>query len=248
MFLRRGPKTSRPSLHRSSCRRFAWPRRRIARGTGRHTKAGFVSTDFEAPDIPDYVVVELRYESPVAFSRSKFAAPAAAAPQADTLNNVLANTTSAPCAPTSVLPARRSGRRVEVAATLPQEPEPKKFAKKGLDAEFIQSGFVQVVPEERQRRAEDRAGAEPEGRGVAGVRRAPAGAGGGAGRIAAPAAGTSSRHRAICTRRQTASARCEVWAARWSEGQRASRSATSKATGTGGTKICRRASPSSAAR
>jgi len=33
-----------------------------------------------------------------------------------------------------------------VAATLPAEPDPKKFAKKGMDTEFIESGFVQVVP------------------------------------------------------------------------------------------------------
>ena len=43
-------------------------KKKVVSGTGRHTKAGFVSADFEAPDIPDYVVVELRYESPVAFS------------------------------------------------------------------------------------------------------------------------------------------------------------------------------------
>ena len=56
--------------------------------TGQLTREGFLSTQLEAPDTPDYVVVELRYESPVAYS-TKFAAPAAAAPQADTLNNVL---------------------------------------------------------------------------------------------------------------------------------------------------------------
>ena len=44
------------------------------------------------------------------------------------------------------LPSPAIKARVEVAATLPPEPEPKKFAKKGMDTEFIQSGFVQVVP------------------------------------------------------------------------------------------------------
>ena len=44
------------------------------------------------------------------------------------------------------LPLSAVKSRVEVAATLPPEPEPKKFAKKGMDTEFIQSGFVQVVP------------------------------------------------------------------------------------------------------
>ena len=43
-------------------------KRTVARPTGRQTKAGLVSADVEIPDIPDYVVVELRYESPVAFT------------------------------------------------------------------------------------------------------------------------------------------------------------------------------------
>ena len=44
------------------------------------------------------------------------------------------------------LPRESIKSRVEVAATLPAEPEPKRFAKKGMDTDFIQSGFVQVVP------------------------------------------------------------------------------------------------------
>ena len=82
------------------------------------------------------------------------------------------------------LPSRTSGGRVEVAATLPKEPEPKKFAKKGMDTEFIQSGFVQVVPKKSGDARQDRAGTEQEGRGLEGVRRAPSGAGGGPERIA----------------------------------------------------------------
>jgi hypothetical protein len=56
-------------------------KKKIVSQTGRDTKAGFISADVEAPDVPDYVVVELRYESPVAYSRSRFSAPAAAAPR-----------------------------------------------------------------------------------------------------------------------------------------------------------------------
>jgi subtilisin family serine protease len=114
--------------------------------TGRNTKAGLVSTEIEAPDLPDYVIVELRYESPVAFTRSRFSAPAAAAPQADTLNNVLAKYEIETLRSHFRLPAPAIKSRIEVAATLPPEPEPKKFAKKGMDTEFIHSGFVQVVP------------------------------------------------------------------------------------------------------
>ena len=119
---------------------------RTSSQTGQQTKPGFVSTKFEAPDIPDYVVVELRYESPVAYTASKFAAPAAAAPQADALNNVLAKFDIATVRSQFGLKAPEVRARVEVAATLPPEPSPEKFANKGMDTEFIQSGFVQVVP------------------------------------------------------------------------------------------------------
>ena len=114
--------------------------------TGQKTKQGFVGTKFEAPDIPDYVVVELRYESPVAYTASKFAGPAAAAPQADVLNHVLAKYDIATLRSHFGLKPTEVRARVEVAAMLPPEPNPMKFAKKGMDTEFIQSGFVQVVP------------------------------------------------------------------------------------------------------
>jgi subtilisin family serine protease len=114
--------------------------------TGRETKQGFVSADVETPDIPDYVVVELRYESPVAFTTSKFAAPAAAAPQADTLNRVLEKYDIQTMRSHFGLTSSEVKSRVEVASTLPPEPEPKKYSKKGMDTAFIQSGFVQVVP------------------------------------------------------------------------------------------------------
>jgi len=114
--------------------------------TGQHTKEGFIPTKFEAPDIPDYVVVELRYESPVAFSASKFTAPAAAEPHAETLNSVLAKYDIASMRSHFGLKSSAIHARVEVAATLPPEPDPKKFVAKGMDTEFIHSGFVQVVP------------------------------------------------------------------------------------------------------
>jgi hypothetical protein len=114
--------------------------------TGQQTRQGFVSTTFEAPDVPDYVLVELRYESPVAYSTTKFAAPAAAGRQAESLNNVLEKYDIATVRSHFGLKSAEVRARVEVAATLPPEPNPKTFAKKGMDTEFIQSGFVQVVP------------------------------------------------------------------------------------------------------
>lgn len=123
------------------------PRRAKASSqTGQETRQGLVSAKFEPPDIPDYVVVELRYESPVAYTASRFAAPAAAAPEADALNDVLAKYGIATMRSHFGLKSTEVRARVEVAATLPPEPQPERFAKKGMDTEFIQSGFVQVVP------------------------------------------------------------------------------------------------------
>ncbi|HEX8455984.1 MAG TPA: S8 family serine peptidase [Pyrinomonadaceae bacterium] len=118
--------------------------------TGRDTNAGFVSTDIETPDVPDYVLVELRYEAPVAFSATKFAAPAAASSQADTLNNVLAKYDIKSMRSHFGLKSAAVKNRVEVAAFLPPEPDPSKFADKGMDAEFIQSGFVQIIPQDNK--------------------------------------------------------------------------------------------------
>jgi subtilisin family serine protease len=110
------------------------------------TRAGFVSTATSDTDIPDYVVVELRYEAPVAFSARRFAAPAAAEPQADSLNEVLSKFDIKSMRSQFHLSADTIRSRVEVAATLPSEPQPARFAKRGMDTDFIQSGFVQVVP------------------------------------------------------------------------------------------------------
>lgn len=114
--------------------------------TGQRTRAGFVSTTFEEPDVPDYVLVELRYESPVAYSTSKFSAPRAAAPQADSLNDVLAKYDIATVRSHFGLKSSDVRARVGVAETLPAEPNPERFKKKGMDTEFIRSGFVQIVP------------------------------------------------------------------------------------------------------
>jgi len=113
---------------------------------GEKTKAGYVPADIPVVDTSDYVIVELRYEAPVAFTAARFGAPAAAEPQADSLNETLAKFDIAKMRSHFDLPAKTVRSRIEVAATLPVEPEPKKFAKKGMDAEFIQSGFVQVLP------------------------------------------------------------------------------------------------------
>jgi subtilisin family serine protease len=121
-------------------------RSRTAGQIGRTTKAGFVSAEVAEAEIPDYVVVQLRYEAPVAFGANRFAAPAAAEPQADSLNQVLSRFAIQTIRSQFGLPSPAIRSRVEVAATLPEAPEPQKFAKKGMDTDFIKSSFVQVVP------------------------------------------------------------------------------------------------------
>src|SRR6185503_17520289 len=72
--------------------------------------------------------------------------PAAAAPQATSLNNALEKFDIAAMRSHFSLPASTIRGRIEVASTLPPEPAPARFAKRGMDTDFIQSGFVQVVP------------------------------------------------------------------------------------------------------
>jgi subtilisin family serine protease len=113
---------------------------------GEQTRAGYVSTVLEQPDTPDFVVAELRYESPVTFTRSRFAAAADAAPQAGALNQILEKFDVTAVRSHFGLSAEKIRSRVQVARTLPSKPVPERFAKKGMDTEFIQSGFVQIVP------------------------------------------------------------------------------------------------------
>jgi hypothetical protein len=124
----------------------AMPATKITAGLGHETKEGYAAAGFETPDIPDYVVVELRYEAPVAFTASHFTAPTDAAPQADRLNDVLARYEIRNVRSQFGLTPTTVRSRVSVAAVLPPEPNPARFADRGMDTDFIHSGFVQIVP------------------------------------------------------------------------------------------------------
>ena len=113
-------------------------------------KQGFTIASFDTPNIPDYVVVELRYESPVAYTRSRFVAPAAGAAQARALNDVLAKFDIASIRSQFGFTASEVRNRLDLAAALPKEPSAKVLKAKGVDAEFRQSGFVQIVPKHGQ--------------------------------------------------------------------------------------------------
>lgn len=114
------------------------------------SKAGYVSGSFETPDYQDYVVAELRYEAPVAFSARGFAAPsaapAAATPQAESLNAILEKYDIASMGSQFGFKPAAVASRVALAAALPASPTAKALDKAGADAAFRQSGFMQIVP------------------------------------------------------------------------------------------------------
>ena len=115
--------------------------------TGQSTRQGFISTKLEPTDVPDYVVVELRYESPIAATASGFVAPEAAnRRQAEQLNAVLEGFDIRAVRSHFGLKAADVRARVAVAEKLPPEPDPDRFRRRGMDTSFIQSGFVQVIP------------------------------------------------------------------------------------------------------
>ena len=223
------------------------PARKMTAGHGRETKQGYVSAEFEAPDVPDYVVAELRYEAPVAFTASRFTAPADAAQQADGLNQVLAKyairriRSQFGLSPSDHPVAHPGGRRPAARA----EPGPVRRSGNGLrlHPQRVRAGR----PGAESRRAAARPGARPQCRRLEGVRRPAARAGGRRRAARPPGAATSSPRRATCTPRPTASGRRRSGASR---GRRApaSRSVTSRATGTAATRICRPASRRSAGR
>jgi len=120
-------------------------------GPGRTTRAGFLSADVAGAAPPDYVIAELRYESPVAYASAGFSAPRAARPQAETLNNVLARFPIAAIRSHFGLKSAAIRERATLATSLPAAPTTASVAKRTEDvAQFVQSGFVQIVPKRGQ--------------------------------------------------------------------------------------------------
>lgn len=108
--------------------------------------AGYAGGDYAAAKTADYVVAELRYESPVAYGAAGFRAPAAARDQSSKLNDVLERFDIESIGSQFGMKAAAIRDRVDLAATLPAEPSGRVLDNRGADAEFRQSGFVQIVP------------------------------------------------------------------------------------------------------
>ena len=97
-------------------------RRRVKRKPPKLGREGFVISAFETPDVADYVVAELRYESPVAYTRSRFAATAVGASDANRLNQVLAKFDIREIRSQFGFPTADVRKRVRLAAALPRDP------------------------------------------------------------------------------------------------------------------------------
>lgn len=121
-------------------------KRTSPRMSGRITKEGYLSAAYAVPPVPDYVVVELRHESPVAFTAAKFEAPPAAASQADELNEVLSKFKIRSIRSQFGLSSTAIRKRVEIATGLPPRPTARMLEARDAGAEFRHSSFVQIIP------------------------------------------------------------------------------------------------------
>ena len=109
-------------------------------------KHGFAAGAFEASKIPDYVVAELRYESPIAYAASGFAARAEGRAEATRLNDVLGRFDIASIRSQFGLASTAVKGRMDLASALPPKPSARVLAARGADAAFRQGAFVQIVP------------------------------------------------------------------------------------------------------
>src|SRR5262249_45232848 len=115
---------------------------------GQKTKQGYISTAFKTPDLPDYVIAELKYESPVAFAATGFTASADGEAQASSLTRVLSNYDIAAVRSHFGKKREQVSHRIDVARALPARAAAAIEAK-DLDADFVQSSYVQIVPKKR---------------------------------------------------------------------------------------------------
>ena len=100
---------------------------------------GFQLGDFDVPEIPDYVIAELRYESNVAIERSgRLVAPRAAEANADEINEILSRFALKRVGPHFDLPEKKLASRTR-GITAP---------KAKVTADYAQSGFMQIVPKD----------------------------------------------------------------------------------------------------
>ncbi len=99
---------------------------------------GYTQDDFTVPELPDYVIAELRYDSSVVVApEGKFTAPAAALPKANALNQILAAFAVKSFVSHFALPEKKLAARAK--AVTGKDPK--------VSADFAHGGFVQIVVE-----------------------------------------------------------------------------------------------------
>ena len=99
---------------------------------------GFQLGEFHVPEIPDYVIAELRYDSSVAIERSgRLVAPQATEANANQINQLLSSFALKRVSPHFELPEKKLVSRTR-GITAP---------KAKVTADYAQSGFIQIVPE-----------------------------------------------------------------------------------------------------
>jgi subtilisin family serine protease len=113
---------------------------------GHVSAAGYSSYDYSLPEVPDYVVVELKYENPVAYTDVSFAGPTEAESTADRLNKILSKFNVTELRNHFGQKNAAVRRRSALAGQLPTAASASKLEASGVDTEFIHSGFVEVVP------------------------------------------------------------------------------------------------------
>jgi subtilisin family serine protease len=105
------------------------------------SKVGFVNPGIAEPKGPDYVIVEMRHDSRVAYSRAGFSAPAEAEPAARALNTILEKFHVKRVQSLFDMRERQIRQRVTAAPASLDE---------AVSAEFAHSGFVKVLPRRNQ--------------------------------------------------------------------------------------------------
>ena len=101
------------------------------------TEPGFTSPGFFEPKLPDYVIVELRHDSRLAFSAAGFAGPGDTRRRASDLNKVLESFSVKRTESHFGMKRAQIDQRVTAAPASLAEP---------VSAEFAQSGFLQLYP------------------------------------------------------------------------------------------------------
>jgi subtilisin family serine protease len=101
------------------------------------SKAGYVNPQIIGPKGPDYITVEMRHDSRVAFSPTGFVAAAAVEPAATELNDILGKFNVKSFGSLFGMRERQIRQRVTAAPS---------SLKEAVSAEFAQSGFLQILP------------------------------------------------------------------------------------------------------